>query len=433
VGRSKTNVARIATARHLRDVDAVGEMSRDELEAHAKTLRAVNAITDALLLASDVDDVFRRTLDAVSAFTHFPGVAIFSLDPSGQTLHMVGARGFGDELLRAAQTLPVEGSVTGIAVRRGELLTSDDVGRDNRTASKVRALLEKDGFAGLASVPLSIAGRPIGALNLIYKGRLGLTLHERALIVGLAKVVALAVERARHLEQLEGAIAARDQFLSIASHELKTPLTSLSLTMEALARSCGCGDSENSPVIARVRRAQEQARRLTLLIDSLLDASRIATGHFPLQREQFELGELVTEVFSRFRDEAARAGCALALRRIAGSVVGRWDRLRLDQVVSNLVSNAIKYGPGAPIECEVERVGKEARLRLTDHGMGIAKDDLARIFGRFERAVSDRQYGGLGLGLHIASEIVHAHGGSISAYSSPGEGSTFTVTLPCAA
>ncbi|MGZ5968401.1 MAG: ATP-binding protein [Polyangiales bacterium] len=599
MGRPKTSVSRIATARHLRDVDAVAEMSRIELEAHAKTLRAVNAITDALLLAADVHDVFHRTLDAVAAFTHFPGVAIFALDPSGQTLQLMGARGFSDEVLRAAQTLPVDGSVTGIAVRRGQLVTSEDVAHDVRTAPQVRGLLGEEGFAGLASVPLSIAGSPIGALNLIYKGRLGLTLHERALIVGLAKVVAIAVERARHLEQLEAelcerrreeswrrflaessvvlgssldleqtlaqvvrlavrvlstwcvldlvqedgelrrvagahrdpekqplvdelvratklesdaaegvalavrtgqtllsdvdgslrrardlggrsflvvplvsrgrtlgavslianepgafghrdvaraeelarrcaaaidnaahyrkaqeAIAARDQFLSIASHELKTPLTSLSLTLEALARSC------EATAIVRVRLAQQQSRRLTQLIESLLDASRIATGRFPLEREEVELGELVSEVLSRFRDEAARAGCALVLRQEAGPVIGHWDRLRIDQVISNLLSNAIKYGPGAPIECEVDRVGEQARLRLIDRGIGIAHDDLARIFGRFERAVSARHYGGLGLGLHIASEIVHAHGGSISADSSPGAGSTFTVMLP---
>jgi signal transduction histidine kinase len=426
VGRPKSSVTRIATARHLRDVDAVAQMSRAELEAHAKALRAVNAITDALLLAADVDDVFHRTLDAVSAFTHFPGVAIFALDPSGQTLHLVGARGFGDELLRAARTLPLEGSVTGVAVRRGELLTSDDVGADVRTEPKVRALLGAHGFAGLASVPLSIAGRSIGALNLIYKGRLGLTLHERALVLAIAKVVALAVERARHVEQLEQAVAARDQFLSIASHELKTPLTALSLSLQALARG---GERQEASTIERVRIAQRQTRRLTSLIESLLDASRIATGRFPLHREHFELGQLVSEVLSRFRDEADRAGCALSLRQ-AGPVIGHWDRLRIDQVVSNLVSNAIRYGRGAPIECEVDRLHDAARVRVTDHGIGIARDDLARIFGRFERAVPTRKYGGLGLGLHIASEIVQAHGGAISAESSHGAGSTFTVTLP---
>ncbi|MBI2389277.1 MAG: GAF domain-containing protein [Deltaproteobacteria bacterium] len=617
MGRHKPTAAHAPTARHLRDVDAVAEMSRAELEAHAKALRAVNAVTDALLLATDVHDVFRRTLDAVGAFTHFPGVAIFALDSGGQTLELMGARGFGDDVLRAAQTLPVEGSLTGLAVGRGELVTSEDVAHDARTAPKVRRLLGKEGFAGLASVPLSVAGRAIGALNLIYKGRMGLTLHERALINALAKVVALAVERARHLEQLEAeiterrreeswrsflaessvvlassldleqtlarvvrlavrtlatwsvvdlveeggelrrvagahrdpakqplvdalvlatkldkdapegvalavrsgqtlvrqldesklrpggglpvsttdevhlqrlrelggrsyiivplvssgrtlgtvslianepgafglrdvaraeelarrcasaidnaahyrkaqeAIAARDQFLSIASHELKTPLTSLHLTIEALGRR----SQEDPAERARLGLAKQQVRRLTQLIESLLDASRIATGRFPLQPEDVELGELVSEVLARFRDEATRAGCALVLRRSA-VVNGHWDRLRIDQVVSNLVSNAIKYGPGAPIECEVDRDAEQARLRVIDHGIGIAKADLSRIFGRFERAVSARQYGGLGLGLHIAGEIVRAHGGTLGAESSPGAGSTFTVTLP---
>jgi signal transduction histidine kinase len=142
-----------------------------------------------------------------------------------------------------------------------------------------------------------------------------------------------------------------------------------------------------------------------------------------------DLGEVLQDVLGQYKEELDRAGCSLHLRTDAG-VIGRWDRLRVDQVVSNLLSNAIKYGPGRPVEVDLQRLGKSARLVVRDHGIGISAQDQERIFQRFERAVSIQHYGGFGLGLWISRQLVDNLGGSIAVHSEPGLGSTFVVELP---
>ena len=177
--------------------------------------------------------------------------------------------------------------------------------------------------------------------------------------------------------------------------------------------------------------ASRQGARLTRLIDDLLDVSRLDAGRLPLELTVVELGALVREVVSRFEADLARSGCTVSLRGGA-PVVGSWDRSRLDRIVTNLLSNAIKFGAGKPIELFVSAERGVARLAVRDHGIGIDPAQLGRIFGRFERAVSERHYGGLGLGLYISRRIAEEHGGSIRCESQPGAGATFTVELPCA-
>jgi len=131
----------------------------------------------------------------------------------------------------------------------------------------------------------------------------------------------------------------------------------------------------------------------------------------------------------RFQEEASRAGCAIELSLVEDAT-GMWDRSRLEQVATNLLSNAIKYGPGHPIEVVVSAESERASVAVSDQGIGVDPEDAARIFHRFERAVSARHYGGLGLGLYIARQIAEAHGGQIAVAERPGGGSTFTLTLP---
>ena len=157
--------------------------------------------------------------------------------------------------------------------------------------------------------------------------------------------------------------------------------------------------------------------------------SRITSGRMALHLEEFDLAALAGEVADRFGEELSRAGCPLSMRS-GGPVTGRWDRLRVDQMITNLLANAIKYGAGRPIELTVGASGHAARLTVRDHGIGIAPEDRERIFGRFERAVSERHYGGFGLGLWITHQVVQAHGGRISVEGAPGEGSAFLVELP---
>lgn len=168
---------------------------------------------------------------------------------------------------------------------------------------------------------------------------------------------------------------------------------------------------------------------MTVLIDGLLDVSRLQAHRIQLDLEEVDLREVVRDVVAQLGSVLARTHTPLSLRAEA-SVVGCWDRFRLEQVVTNLLDNAIKYGAAAPVEVTVALQDGSAVLTLRDQGIGISPERLPFIFGRFERAVSSRHYGGLGLGLYIVRQIVELHGGSIQVESTPGQGSTFTVRLP---
>jgi signal transduction histidine kinase len=241
----------------------------------------------------------------------------------------------------------------------------------------------------------------------------------------------VAIENSRLYREAQEAVRARDEFLSIASHELKTPLTTLQLQIQGLARKLKSSGDQPAlqGLVARVATSERQVERLTALINNLLDISRITAGRLDLDLEPVDLAAVAREAAARFREDLARAGCVLELRA-DGECVGQWDRLRLEQVVTNLLSNAAKYGAGRPIEIEVDGGDATARFSIRDHGIGIPAEHQARIFERFERAVSDRHYGGLGLGLWIVRQIVDAFGGTIQVESQAGAGSTFTVLLP---
>ncbi|WP_426748978.1 ATP-binding protein [Myxococcus faecalis] len=242
----------------------------------------------------------------------------------------------------------------------------------------------------------------------------------------------LDITRLKTVEQrLQEAIRARDEFLSVASHELKTPLTVLSLRLQAFARAT-LSDPESPWALRHGREVQgmlRQVMRLADLVNGLLDVSRIGTGRLRLELEQVDLRALVQEVVARFQPEAERAECQVELEG-GPPAVGTWDRMRLEQVVTNLVSNALKYGAGRPVRLRVEADAGLARLSVRDEGIGISREAQARIFHKFERAVSERNYGGLGLGLYVARTLVEAMRGVIRVDSHPGEGSTFTVELP---
>jgi signal transduction histidine kinase len=278
--------------------------------------------------------------------------------------------------------------------------------------------------------PLAARDRPLGVITFGRGvGRPAFEEGDLGMAADLAHRVSFAIENARLYDEAQAAVRARDEFLSIASHELRTPLTPLEIGLQRLLRPRDGDSWPAERVRPALERCERQVRRLEVLIDNLLDVSRISSGRLTLQPEDVDLAEVLREVAARFADQISASGSKLDLT-VAGPVIGHWDRLRLEQVVTNLLTNAIKYGRGRPLQAVCEGTPTHGLVRIRDHGIGIDPEQLTRIFGRFERAVSARSYGGLGLGLYIARQIVDAHGGRIDVESRPGEGSLFTIELP---
>ncbi len=239
------------------------------------------------------------------------------------------------------------------------------------------------------------------------------------------------LERSAQLyRQAQDEVRERDEFLSVASHELRTPVTALQLQLQMLNRVAQrAGTPLPDALLDKMEALERQTRRITLLVNELLDVSRMRLGRLELKLEDMDLAEVAREALASLRDELERSGSRIALRADRPAP-GRWDRLRIEQVITNLLVNAVKFGEGRPIAIAVDADDGLARLTVADQGIGIAPEHQERVFGRFERAVPAEHFGGLGLGLYIAREIVEAHGGAIRLASAPGSGSTFTVELP---
>ncbi|MFL5321443.1 MAG: ATP-binding protein [Myxococcaceae bacterium] len=285
----------------------------------------------------------------------------------------------------------------------------------------------KEKLCAVAACPLEASNRRIGVLGFsFYEPR---PFDERFLrfLHELALQGAVALDRAALYEAERQAVRIRDEFLSIASHELKTPLTPLLLKLDAFSRDLKEGQHDRLAVHTDSMR--RQTKKLVNLVNGLMDVSRIAAGKFQLEKREVDLTELVREVVTRVEPEAASAGCTLYVD-LAERVVGQWDPMRVEQVVTNLLSNALKYGAGHPIRVAVHEAGRSAQLVVDDEGIGIESKELPRLFGRFERGLHAQHFGGLGLGLYITRQIVEAHGGLIRVESAPGKGSRFEVELP---
>jgi signal transduction histidine kinase len=286
---------------------------------------------------------------------------------------------------------------------------------------------------GWLAAPLtSKDGGHMGVIQLSDKYEGEFSEEDEAIAMQMAQMASVAITNAHLFHHAQEAVKLRDEFLSIASHEFRTPLTSLVLQLTGLLRSARrgeFGEQRAGRVADRLESAYGQSLRLSKLVNELLDVSRISAGKLDFELEEVELSELVHEVVDRFEDELREAYCTVNLNTIRPAT-GMWDRFRLDQVVANLLSNAVKYGRGQPVEITVDSDGEWATLRVRDHGIGIKPEHLERIFDRFERGVTTRNYGGLGLGLYIVRSILDAMGGTIRVDSLPGQGATFIVELP---
>ena len=242
-----------------------------------------------------------------------------------------------------------------------------------------------------------------------------------------AQRVGLILENGRLYQRAEEAIKARDEFLSLASHELRTPLTSISLLAQRLIREAVAPPARSLAAVGQgiVR----QTGRLDRLAERLLSASEIGSRAPMVHRERVDLSELVRDLTLSFSSSAAAAGSTLAAHA-EGPVIGYLDPIRIEQVLGNLIDNAVKFGNGKPIEVELRAEGDAATISVRDHGAGMPAEEQAEIFKRYRRGSGAAGLGGLGLGLHVVREIVESHGGRVGVDARPEKGSTFTVTLP---
>jgi PAS domain S-box-containing protein len=317
-----------------------------------------------------------------------------------------------------------------------ELKEATETGRYEEEGWRIR----KDGTRFWANVVITAIRNKSGKLTGFTKVTRDVTERKRAedkLRMANEMLEKRVAERTAQLSQannaLQEAVRARDEFLSIASHELRTPLTPLKLQLQGLLLQAERGTLLSLPAerIKRMTRAADQAvTRLGFLIDNLLDVSRINAGKIALNPEPLDLSELTREVVDRHAAEVANARCSITVDAPT-PVNGSFDRLRIEQIVTNLLTNALKYGSGKSISLKVSYLSPATVcIQVTDQGIGISSEDQVRIFNRFERVASNSNIGGLGLGLYITRQIIEAHGGKIRVESERGKGATFSVELP---
>lgn len=402
---------------------AVGAVGPTQLSA---TERLVE-VAQELSLARDLDGIMRVVRRAARELTGADGATFVLRD--GQFCYYADENAITP--LWKGHRFPIEACISGWAMLHREAAIIEDIYQDDRIPQDAyRPTFVKS----LAMVPIRTT-EPVGAIGNYWASRHLATEGEIKLLRALADLTSVAMENVhlygelqKRIQETQEAVRARDEFITIAAHELRTPLTGLQLQLQSLESIVSEEQDEDDRILERTGRAVSCVRRLDALIDGLLDVSRVNNTEIVLHLEPFDLSETVREVIRRFARSARRVGCTIKLDAV--SVAGKWDRLRLEQLLTHLLSNAIKYGPGKPVEILLKQEAQTAHIEVRDQGIGIGPDIAERVFERFGRAGPVSHYAGLGLGLYLARQVVEAHGGAIRFRSRPGEGCTFIVDLP---
>ena len=375
----------------------------DDARAAIAGLAEIKRLNERLTV---LEDEFSYVLGAGSRWIEYVVLALLSLavlavESVGLTLTFLTSRSISRGLneLNATAVRIGRGSFS----RRVTPRSRDEIGQLARSVNQMGEML----------------GRSYAELEVRVKER-------------TAELEGIASENARLYEVAQTALRAREDFLSIASHELNTPLTTLSLHLQMAQQKIARGDRLQPPLdgVARALEASErQVARLTRLVEDLLDASRIRGGKLTFVLARVDVSEVVRDVVDRFREQLTNVGSSVTTE-IDEGIVGSLDQIRIEQIIDNLLVNAVRYAPGQPVRVSLERAGGIARLVVDDRGPGIAEDRQRTIFERFERGDTSNSAGGLGLGLFIVKELVDGQGGSIRVQSHVGEGARFIVELP---
>lgn len=388
-------------------------MTDADLDSTERLLAAALDLAAARALAQVMETSRRAARDLTGA----DGVTFVLRE--GDLVHYADEEAIGP--LWKGCRFPIGACISGWAMLHRQTVAVEDIYADPRIPHDAyRPTFVKS----LAMVPIGVE-EPVAALGAYWARTHRATARELRHLECLAGFAGLALANEALVRELRDALAAREEFITVAAHELRTPLAALTLTLHGAARARARAPDEEVALLRRsLGRAERHAERLTKLVDVLLDVQR-TPDDLRLERAPCELAGLVATTAAEL-DAGARV-----VVQVDEPVEGRWDAARVRQIVENLVSNGLKFGSGEPVEVAVSRDGAWARLTVADRGPGIPAEDRDRIFGKYERAVSARNFGGFGLGLWIVRQNVEAHGGTIDVESRPGGGSRFVVLLPC--
>jgi signal transduction histidine kinase len=409
--------------------------ARDQAEHLQRNAALLDRVSRRLVHLVDVGEVARRALDCI--VPELADWSVFDLLEHGALVRvgMAHRTAEGSALLQQmTRHFPPRAGGPHLSARTIELAESvviPDMGKLDLLGLGISPqharMLRQLGTHSALCAPLLEGGHVIGALVFGAAeprdyGQDDLTLCEE-----LAQRLAAAVQNARLHTQAREAIRARDELIALAAHELHGPLASLQLAAESLAARA---DASSPQAIARMSTTiVAQSRRLNRLVDHMLDAARVMSSRLVIVPERIDLSALVRDLVASMRERLELSGSELRLD-VQDAVTGDWDGDRLAQVIQNLLDNAIKFGRGEPIEVALHASDDAVTLSVRDHGIGIPEDRIATIFERFERAVSPRRFGGLGLGLYTSRALVEAHGGTVTVQSAPDQGASFVVRLP---
>ena len=413
---------------HIRKVSTDLKDSLDVLETINSVGRNLSAELDQKKLVQQVTDAATQLSKA-----EFGAFFYNLLNEKGETYTLYTVSGVPMENFTKFP-MPRKTDIFAMTFDGVGILRSDDITKDPRYGHNLPNHGMPAGHLPVVSylaVPVkSRSGEVIGGLFLGHKEKGVFTEREEKIVVGLAAQIAVAMDNARLFEKAHEAVRIRDEFLSISSHELRTPLTSLKMQLQLFSHLTNRGETVSPAQIQKIVEVSErQVGRLNSLVEDLLDVTRISSGKLSLKVETVDLVELIREIEERYLPLIEKNNSSLEIH-VPEKLYAEADRIRIEQVIINLLTNAIRYAPGSKIEIRVAEEAAMVCVRIKDNGPGIAAEDHPRIFQRFERVSSRSGQVGLGLGLYIVQQIAEAHGGKVILKSEKDKGAEFIVRFP---